>query len=61
MTPRAVVAAVSAAVEIGQLRLGTGRRHACLYGQSVLSEKLVLAVSVLDGQRNLGFLEARLA
>jgi hypothetical protein len=29
--------------------------------QSVLGEKLVLAASVLDGQRNLGFLEARLA
>jgi hypothetical protein len=28
---------------------------------SVLGEKMVLAASVLDGQRNLGFLEVRLA
>jgi hypothetical protein len=47
--------------ESGQLRLGKGRRHACLYSRSVLGEKLVLAASVLDGQRNLGFLKARLA
>ena len=55
------LAGVSAAVESGQLRLGKGRRDACLDSRSVLGEKLVLAGSVLDGQRNLGSFEARLA